>query len=315
MVESFPTTSLPLIGYFPKKIALRPDWLKTPRVTAIRSASGCCSKGPDNWIEHWRHNELWLYSTQAAAIAVVPAADRSQFELHAYRMLPAVFNKGERQPVELPKMEVESPQQDFESVGFDAVACSCGSGFECSPLSCNSMADEIETNEHCLLRTLAFAEEIALRFSLEEPEPGPYYVVEILRRLTSIVDHISDLVAAELALIEDHLRVESLKTFLVIPRQEERDWDYGVPDTRYAYWVVAEVRDRGILLVYCEHGFGPEMPWGFLFANKPQAKTLGMDSQWCWYLEEAFIRSGLWDGPVKEDEEWNLSPEERFQRG
>lgn len=181
MVESSHTTKLPLIGYFPKKIAIRPDWLPQ-RIMEVCSASCCLSKGPDNWIEHWTHNELFLYSTQAAAISVIPEADRSKFEIHAYRMLPVAFNKGERQPIDHPILSVEPIAQDFQSVGFDAVASSCGSGFECSPLSCNCLAGEIDTNEFCLLKTLAMAEEVALRFSLEEPEPGPYYVVEVLRR-------------------------------------------------------------------------------------------------------------------------------------
>ncbi len=174
-------TSLPLIGYFPKKVVHRPDWLPL-RVTAIRSVSECVSKGPDDWIVHWTHNEFGRYSTQSAAIAVVPEADRSQFELHAYRMLPGVFDGGERLSFELLEIAVEPLPQDFESLGFDAVANSCGSGFECSPLSCNLLAEEIETNEHCLLPTLAAAVEAALRFSREEPEPGPYFVVEVLWR-------------------------------------------------------------------------------------------------------------------------------------
>lgn len=174
-------TSLPLIGYFPKKIVRLPDWLPQ-HVVAIRSASQCLSKGPDNWIEYWMHNEFGLYSTMAAAIAIIPEPDRSQFELHAYRMLPSVFDHGERLPFELLRIDVEPLTQEFESLGFDAVAISCSNFFECSPLSCNNLTEEIETNEHCLLPTIDAAVEAAERFSREEPEPGPYYVVEVLRR-------------------------------------------------------------------------------------------------------------------------------------
>jgi hypothetical protein len=39
-------------------------------------------------------------------------------------------------------------------------------------------------NEHCLMKTLEAAVAAARRFSLEEPEPGPYYVVEVLERLS-----------------------------------------------------------------------------------------------------------------------------------
>jgi hypothetical protein len=123
---------------------------------------------------------------------------------------------------------------------------------------------------------------------------------------------IQALVAEQLALIEDPGRRGALERLLVPPRQEWRDWDYGEPGERYPYWVVAEARDRGQILVYCEHGFGPESPWGILSIDEPEDATLGMDSQWNWYLEEAFVRYGLWDGPIRLDEPLHLSPEQRF---
>jgi len=98
----------------------------------------------------------------------------------------------------------------------------------------------------------------------------------------------------------------------VPPRVEEREWDYGWAGQRYAYWVVAEA--RGIVLVYAEEGFGPEFPWGVLFTGNPE--SLGNDAQWNWYLEEAFVRSGLWTGSTKPgmEEAYHLSPEQRFGR-
>lgn len=73
---------------------------------------------------------------------------------------------------------------DFRSLGFDSVSRSMESilGFECSPLSCNSMADEIATNAFCLFPTLEDALAGADRFSREQPEPGDYYVVEVMAR-------------------------------------------------------------------------------------------------------------------------------------
>jgi hypothetical protein len=86
---------------------------------------------------------------------------------------------------------------------------------------------------------------------------------------------------------------------LVEPRVETRAWDYGTTGEQFPFWIVAESATRATILVYCEQGFGPEQPWGFLFTDDPDYRSLGMDSQWCWYLEEAFVRSGLWTGPVK----------------
>jgi len=42
------------------------------------------------------------------------------------------------------------------------------------------MALEVAVNRHCLVDSLEVAQELARRFSVEEPEPGPYYVVEVL---------------------------------------------------------------------------------------------------------------------------------------
>lgn len=106
-------------------------------------------------------------------------------------------------------------------------------------------------------------------------------------------DNIHSLVRRELARIGDASRRAALEAILVEPRMEVREWDYGEPDERYPYWVVAEARERGIILVHCEHGFGPGDPWGFLFTHDPGFETLGMDSQWYGHLEHAFTASGL----------------------
>jgi hypothetical protein len=125
------------------------------------------------------------------------------------------------------------------------------------------------------------------------------------------VPQIQRLVAGQVALVEDAARQHALEAILVEPRAEERDWDYGTPGQRYRCWVVA--RDRGIVLVYCDQGFGPEFPWGFI--PEDADVSLGMDSQWCWYLEEAFVRSGLWDGPMRPgfEEAFHRSPAQRLR--
>ena len=42
------------------------------------------------------------------------------------------------------------------------------------------MASEFCVNRHCLLPTLEEANNAAARFSVEQPEPGDYYVAEVL---------------------------------------------------------------------------------------------------------------------------------------
>ncbi|MEP6622673.1 MAG: hypothetical protein ABJE47_25350 [bacterium] len=122
---------------------------------------------------------------------------------------------------------------------------------------------------------------------------------------------VQSLVAAQVALVEDLARRKALATILVEPRPEDRDWDYGKPGDRYRCWVVAQ--DRGMVLVYCDQGFGPEFPWGAI--PEEADESLGMDAQWCWYLEEAFVRSGLWQGAMKPglEEAFHASPAERLR--
>lgn len=124
-------------------------------------------------------------------------------------------------------------------------------------------------------------------------------------------------VAEQLALVQHPERRRALAALLVEPREEWREWDYGEPGEGFTYWVVGEAPERGVLLAYCDRGFGPVAPWGILFADmpgqvSPEPHTLGMDAQWNWYLEEAFVRAGLWEEPTAPAEPWTLPPEVRF---
>lgn len=126
-------------------------------------------------------------------------------------------------------------------------------------------------------------------------------------------EEICALVTEQMQIIARADRRDALQGLLVRPRQEIRDWDYGTPGERYPYWVVAESLERGILLVHCDQGFGPAMPWGVLFTHDPENMTLGMDAQWNWYLEEAFVRSDLWPHGFFAGDAALLPPPQRFQ--
>src|SRR5687767_14378766 len=93
---------------------------------------------------------------------------------------------------------------------------------------------------------------------------------------------IRSVVARDLDLIEDPARRDALRALLVQPREELRTWNYGPPNTRYSCWIVAEDPERQVVLAYCEQGFGPEMPWGFLLYPSGD-NSLGTDAQWDWY--------------------------------
>ena len=132
-----------LIGYFPKRTMKRPDWLKASGVEEVCSVSTCVSNAPDGWIDQWRHNEMWAFDTPELALSVVPEAARGEFELYAYQMFPVQFDEGQQHPFEIPPLRVAPLLPSFVRLGFDVVSRSCGSSFECSPLSCNHMAEHV----------------------------------------------------------------------------------------------------------------------------------------------------------------------------
>lgn len=174
-----------LVGYFPKHVTTRPDWLKAGRVKDVCSVSECISAGPPGWIGRWAHNGLWLFDDEQAAWGVVPGGrSNREYRLFAYRLFPVLFDGTGREPFSIPPLCVQPLPGDYRRLGYDAVSRSCGSSFECSPLSCNHAAEQVEVNEHCLVDDAAEAFRLADLFSKEEEgyEPGPYYVVEVWRR-------------------------------------------------------------------------------------------------------------------------------------
>ena len=173
-----------LIGYFPKRTVPRPEWLQAPQVLEICSASCCISEAPDGWINQWRHNEQWLYDSPALALSLVPQEVREQWDLYAFARYPIVFDEGEVMDDPILAEGVEPLPDDFEFLGFDAVSCSTGNSLECSPLSCNGVAEEWPTNQFCLFDSLEAALDGAKKFSRSEIgcEPGPYCVVKVYRQ-------------------------------------------------------------------------------------------------------------------------------------
>lgn len=175
-----------LIGYFPKRTAKRPDQLNAPAVEEICSVSCCISEGPDEWIEKWLHNECWAFDTQELAWSVVPADERATFDLYAYRMFPFRYEHGRAVEIELPSLQVEPMNTRFVRLGCDAVSRYGGAGFECSPLSCNYLAESHTVNRYCLLDSEADAHRFAIECSETEPEPGPYHLIEVWRLQTKL---------------------------------------------------------------------------------------------------------------------------------
>lgn len=170
-------------GFAARRVAAAPALEAFRGVEAVCSVSNCISQPADERIEPWLHNDFGWFNAMPDALQRVP--DEVLPRLFAYRVHDEIFRKGHALPLEKPDNVSPDPiPATFATLGFDAVSRSTSTtlGFDCSPLSCNLMAAGYSANEHCLFATLDAARDAARRFSIDQPEPGDYYVVEVLER-------------------------------------------------------------------------------------------------------------------------------------
>jgi len=156
----------------------------------IASVSDCLSKRSDKWVERWDFNRATCWNTESDAWACVPDESKSEFKLFAYRILPLLFDtSGIEKPVTVDQLfqadmpALPSATPPYQRLGYDVVERDVATGmlgFGCSPLSCNGMAESIPVNEFCLIDDLETASAAARRFGIEQPEPGPFVIVEVL---------------------------------------------------------------------------------------------------------------------------------------
>lgn len=168
-----------LLGYFPKELVPLPDWMVRIEIKEIGSVSQCLSAGPEGWMEAWQHNEWGYFRDPETAWGLVPTAEQHRYRLHAYALDPSEFGDGEEQSMVVPELDVLALGGEFRCVGWDVVSRSAGQSFECSPLSCNLLAEEFETNAYCLFEDFSDARDLALAAHSLRCEPGPYHIVEV----------------------------------------------------------------------------------------------------------------------------------------
>ena len=172
-------------GYMARKVETRPHWLKTEAVNDIYSVSGCISEYFCDYIKYWRHNGFWLFDSPAeiAKVAAAESLDMSKQTIFYYELYEKQFDDERRiwqpfGPDESFKTEVQVPRsRNLE--GFDVVTFSCQTSPECSPLSCNYLAETIQVNAHCLLPSLEEAVRFVESGAFDNSEPGPFRVFAI----------------------------------------------------------------------------------------------------------------------------------------
>jgi hypothetical protein len=170
------------VGFFPKITQPKPAWIRVATITEICSVSEDISKGPDHWIEQWKHNPLGFFDSEQTALSLISDA-REQYDLYAYEMFPFHVLNTLVSSVEI-DLQTGTVPPDYEFLGYDIVTRSASDFFECSPLSCNRAAENFRTNSFCLLEDEGAAYDALLEMSKPGSgvEPGPYYLFKVYRK-------------------------------------------------------------------------------------------------------------------------------------
>ena len=112
-------------------------------------------------------------------------------------------------------------------------------------------------------------------------------------------EQLESLVRAEM----ERIRIPEMKDFLqghlIPPKLHYRRWDYSREPVSYPCWLVADLGQKDIGIVYSEYGHGRHNPWGAVHIS---GEWFGMDDRW-FLLEDAVINSGCWTGAIPKDYE------------
>jgi hypothetical protein len=172
------------VGYMAKRVSSRPEWL-TAEVENIFSVSGCISSDFADYVSYWKHNGYWFFDSPAIIrqLSRDHSIDLSETRLFYYEVHELEFDGAPD------RWSAFGPEPSFPTHvvppatrvpdGYDVVTFSARASAECSPLSCNSLATEVETNRHCLLPSLEDAQRLLREGKFTAAEPGPYRIFAV----------------------------------------------------------------------------------------------------------------------------------------
>lgn len=166
-----------------KRVPKKPDWLKATDVVDIYSVSSCIAEDFTDYIDYWKHNRYWFFDLPEIIRSLakehsIPIEGTSLFYYEAYEFEFDDASWLVHSPEEsFPTSVVPPSRKQLE--GFDVVNFYARNSPECSPLSCNSMADELHTNAHCLFASFDEAETNIKNGTFKNCEPGPYRILSV----------------------------------------------------------------------------------------------------------------------------------------
>ncbi len=169
-------------GYMAKRVQ-SPKGFHIDHVVDVYSVSRCVNDNFADYIKYWKHNGYWFFDSPEI-IRTVARENSIQLEgtfLFYYEVYEMEFDGQSWRPYQpepsIPTNVVPAPGKKLE--GFDVVTFFAKNAPECSPLSCNALAQEIRTNDHCLLAGFDEAYDRVTSGDFSKAEPGPYRIFAI----------------------------------------------------------------------------------------------------------------------------------------
>ena len=173
------------VGYMYKAVAQKPEWLRADHVRDIYSASGCVSEDFSDWLNLWRHNSFWLFDSPRIIEKIAKEhgvcldamtlffyqAYEQQWDIDLKEWMPYAPRSGFPLQIQQPKSS--------SIAGYDLTSYSNQTNAECSPLSCNHLAERVSVSEHCLLHSFDEAKALVETGALDDCEEGPYRILEV----------------------------------------------------------------------------------------------------------------------------------------
>lgn len=181
------------VGYMAKRVYKKDDWLKAckkkvfletaPQIVDVYSVSNCISHDFADYIRFWKHNGYWFFDSPEVIKGFahensIHLEGTSLFYYEAHEMEFDGERWGPWSPEpSFPTNVVRPLSKQHE--GFDVVSFNVKTSPECSPLSCNSIAEEVCTNAHCLFASFDEAEKSLNNGVFTDAEPGPYRIFSV----------------------------------------------------------------------------------------------------------------------------------------
>ena len=171
------------LGYLAKSSCKKPSGFNIQSIVDVYSVSSDVNDSFADYINYWKHNGYWFFDSPSIIRDLAKEAEINLDGtlLFYYEAHELEFDGAEWRPFapgSSMKTDVELPAQK-RLEGFDIVTFFAGNAPECSPLSCNGLADKLPTNRHCLLETFQEAESHLNAGSFNGSEPGPYRIFAV----------------------------------------------------------------------------------------------------------------------------------------